>query len=361
MSLGERERSARPARHLAEESDGNMGEHPARARVLRAFLTTLLLSSAALAAPVVTITAPAANTTVSAPVQITASATDTSTVTLMQVYVDGAKKYEVKAASINIALSLSGGSHKLSVLAYDSTANAKATEYFTASTTSSAIPSSAITAVNIDQITGWNSCDVCAGAGGAGKTVTHSVTYGVTDPAMDGNSIQFHIGDSTAVWYGTTLFWQYVTADENASNFVYDLYFYVKTPSVMQALEFDVNQTRKTDSIKYIYGTECDIKMTHTWRVYDNYNKKWVTTGVACAVPTAYQWHHLSWEFQRTATGPLYVALTVDGVKNYVNMQVQSKPNTGSGSLLNVAVQLDGNSVTAPYDEWVDQMQLSHW
>ena len=335
---------------------------PRLASIPRVICTALLLATAAFAAPVVTITAPASSATVPAPVQITASATGTSTVTLMQVYIDGVKQYQVKAASINTSLSLSGGSHKLSVVAYDSTSNAKATEYFTVGASSTtAIPAGAITAANIDQITGWTSCDVCAGAGGAGKTVTHSVAYGQTDPALDGNSITFSIGDSNPVSYATVLWWQYVNPDESASNFAYDLYFYLKTPSVAQALEFDVNQTRKTDAIKYIFGTECDLKMTHTWRVYDNYNKKWTSTGVACAVPAAYTWHHLTWEFQRTATGPLFVAVTLDGVKSYVNMQVQSRPNTGSGSHLNVAVQLDGNSVTAPYDEWVDEMQLSHW
>ena len=334
---------------------------PRLARIPQIISTAWLLATAAFAAPVVTITAPASSATVGAPVQITAAATDTSPVTLMQVYVDGVKKYEVKAAAVSTSLSLSGGSHKLTVVAYDSSSNAKATEYFTVSSIASALPSSAVTAANIDEITGWTSCDVCAGAGGAGQTVTHSVAYGQTDPAMDGNSIKFSIGDSTAVRYATVLWWQYVTPDENASNFVYDLYFYLKKPSVAQALEFDVNQTRKIDSIKYIFGTECDLKMTHTWRVYDNYNKKWTSTGVACAVPTAYAWHHLTWEFQRTATGPLFVAVTLDGVKSYVNMQVQSRPATGSGSHLNVAVQLDGNSVTAPYDEWVDKLQLSHW
>lgn len=335
-----------------------MGPRPAQ--LLRTISAALILSAAAFAAPVVTITAPAASATVGTTVQVTANATGTAAVTLMQVYVDGSKKYEVRAASVSTSLSMASGSHKVTVVAYDSASSAKASVSFTVGT-ASAVPSSAITSANIDQLTGWSSCDVCAGPGGAGTAVAHSISYGETSPARDGNAMKVHIGDSTAVRYGAALWWQYVNADDSATNLVYDLYFYLKSPSLAQALEFDVNQTRSADGVKYIYGTECDIKMTHTWRVYDNYNKKWTSTGIPCATPTAYTWHHLTWEFQRTSTGPVFVAVTLDGVKSYANVQVQKRTGTGTGSHLNVAVQLDGNSITAPYDEWVDGVKLTHW
>jgi VCBS repeat-containing protein len=67
----------------------------------------------------VTICQPGANTTVSSPVQVIAGTTDTRTVTLMQIYLDGKKVYEVKASSLNTSLTMSAGTHRLTVQAYD--------------------------------------------------------------------------------------------------------------------------------------------------------------------------------------------------------------------------------------------------
>src|SRR5579863_1187919 len=71
------------------------------------------------ASPSVTICTPAANSTVSSPVQITAGTTDTKTVKLMQVYVDGVLKYHVAANSVNTSLAMAAGKHRLTVQAYD--------------------------------------------------------------------------------------------------------------------------------------------------------------------------------------------------------------------------------------------------
>jgi hypothetical protein len=330
-------------------------------RSILILMAMFALAALASATPVITITSPAASATVSSPAQVTASATSSGAVSLMQVYVDGVKKYEVKAAKISTTLSLASGAHRLTVVATDGT-SVKSYVNFTVAASSSAVPSTAITTNDIDQKTGWGSCDVCAGPGGAGATVPHSVTYGQADPAMDGNSVKFHIGDSsTSQSYATALWWQYAGASDNYKHFIYDVHFYLKDPAAAQALEFDVNQTRKADGVKYIFGTECDIRGTHVWRVYDNLNKKWTSTGVTCSAPTAYAWHHLVWEFARTSAGPQFVSLTLDGVKHYVNMQVNKRSGTGNSTLLNVAVQLDGNGVTKPYDEWVDGITITRW
>ncbi len=81
--------------------------------------------------PSVTICQPAANATVSSPVQVVAGTTDTRTVTLVQIYVDGAKVYEVKASSINTSVTVSAGAHRLTVQAYDGAVWFKQTLYLT--------------------------------------------------------------------------------------------------------------------------------------------------------------------------------------------------------------------------------------
>jgi hypothetical protein len=71
--------------------------------------------------PSVTICTPVTGQTVTSPVHIVAGTTDSKTVQLMQVYVDGRKKYEVLASSLDTSLTMSSGSHRLAVQASDGT------------------------------------------------------------------------------------------------------------------------------------------------------------------------------------------------------------------------------------------------
>jgi hypothetical protein len=67
----------------------------------------------------VTITSPAPNAVVSSPVQIVASGYDTQRITATQIYVDGVKKYTTTASSVNTSLSMSSGTHRLTVKIWD--------------------------------------------------------------------------------------------------------------------------------------------------------------------------------------------------------------------------------------------------
>src|SRR3954467_6718046 len=65
--------------------------------------------------PSVTICQPANGAIVPSPVHIVAGSHSSSPVTVMQIYVDGVKKYEIRAASIDTSLSMTNGAHRLSV------------------------------------------------------------------------------------------------------------------------------------------------------------------------------------------------------------------------------------------------------
>jgi hypothetical protein len=71
--------------------------------------------------PSVTICTPSAGQTVSSPVHIVAQTTDSKTVNLMQIYVDGVKKYQVYASSLDTSLAIASGTHRLAVRASDGT------------------------------------------------------------------------------------------------------------------------------------------------------------------------------------------------------------------------------------------------
>jgi hypothetical protein len=69
----------------------------------------------------VTICSPANNATVTSPVSIIAQDTDTAKVTDTQIYIDRVKQYQVAGSSVNTSLPLANGTHRVSVLAQDST------------------------------------------------------------------------------------------------------------------------------------------------------------------------------------------------------------------------------------------------
>jgi Big-like domain-containing protein/carboxypeptidase family protein/calcineurin-like phosphoesterase family protein len=73
------------------------------------------------ASPSVTICAPANAAYVTSPVQVTAGATDTNTVSFVQLYIDGVSKVTQKGAVLNTSAALPAGSHRLTVLAKDAT------------------------------------------------------------------------------------------------------------------------------------------------------------------------------------------------------------------------------------------------
>ena len=209
---------------------------------------------------------------------------------------------------------------------------------------------------NIDQKTGWQSCSVCAGAGGAGPSAYHTTASGVSSPSRDGNSRKFVLGGTTP--YSNALWWKQLGPDSGVRNFKYDLYYYIKNPGASQALEFDVNQS--VNGKKYIFGTECDFKGTKTWHVYDPYNRVWKSTSIACNVPKAYTWHHVVLEFKRQTDGKTgFLTVTINGVKHYFNRSYA--PRSTSASEINVAFQMDGNKYQTDYTVWVDSMKLSVW
>jgi hypothetical protein len=83
----------------------------------------------------VTICSPANNATVTSPVNIVAQDTDSSTVTLTEIYIDGVQKYQIAGSSVNTSLSLTAGTHRIAVLAVDGTGKFESAENITVSST----------------------------------------------------------------------------------------------------------------------------------------------------------------------------------------------------------------------------------
>jgi hypothetical protein len=294
----------------------------------------------------------------SSAVHFVANASSTAPVTAMRIYVDNNDVFTTGGSSFDTYVNLGAGSHYVVVQAWDSSGRLLAappkTIYVNAG--SSSVPSNATVVSNIDQMSDWENCTVCAGSGGNGPSIPYSTTQGINSPSLDGSSMIFWIGNGTP--YGSALWWKQLGANNNVSHFVYDLYFYMNAPNLSQALEFDVNQS--VGGKKYIFGTQCNYRGTGQWDVWDGLANTWRATGIGCAVPSAYQWHHLVWEFSRDNNGNAnFVSLTLDGVKSYVNRTYGSG---GSGvNEINAAFQMDGDYAGHSYSAWLDKVTLSYW
>ena len=206
----------------------------------------------------------------------------------------------------------------------------------------------------IQAMSGWQSCTSCAGAGGSGPTATISTSAGITTPSMTGDSRVFHLAGTKP--YSNALWLKQLGAANSATNLVYDVYFYLTTPQDAQALEFDSNQAN--GHMRWIFGTQCNIA-AGVWDVYGNANGKWTSAGIPCHMPSAFKWHHLTWEFKRTTTQLTYIAVTLDGVKHYVNRTYTGKAS--SVNELNVAFQMDQRSNPVAYQTWLDEVSLKYW
>lgn len=207
----------------------------------------------------------------------------------------------------------------------------------------------------IHTMSGWQNCGSCAGAGGKGPDTPRSFKQYEATPSLTGKSSEYWIGPKVA--YSNALWWKQLGANNGASHFIYDLYFYVKNSGAPQALEFDMNQV--ANGRKFIFGTQCAIKSHHDWDVWDTANKRWVQTGIACSAPPAYTWNHLVLEFKRSGSQTTFVSVTLNGKKSYINRTFNTI--AVNAQQLDTAVQLDGNSVHTAYSMWVDKMQVTAW
>jgi len=333
---------------------------------IRLLITTMTLATAAFAG--VTVSSPAAGSTSGSPVHFVASATSANPVTAMRIYVDNVSVYLVSASKLDTLVTMSAGSHFVVVQAWDSTGAVFKTPLTLSVSGSSptptptpapvaalpAPPSTAVVKSNIDQMTGWASCTVCAGANAAGPVATYSMVENQASPSLDGASAKFSISGTTP--YSDALWWKQLGAADSATHLKYDVDFYITNPGVSQALEFDNNQSNGVH--KFIYGTQCNIKGNH-WDVWGNAAGNWISTGIACSAPPAFVWHHLTWEFQRTTTNVIFVGFTYDGVTHYVNRSYPARSSTVHE--MNVAFQMDGDFAMHAYSTWLDKVTLTYW
>jgi hypothetical protein len=219
--------------------------------------------------------------------------------------------------------------------------------------TGAATPSNAQVISDIQKLAGWENCTTCTGS----ATAVYTMTQGVTTPALSGSSAQFQVLPGTLP-FGGALWFKFLGAQNAATHFVYDLFFYVDNPAAAQAIEFNVSQSDGQN--RYSFSTQCDLKGAKAWRVWDPISNQWVASAVGCAVPAANTWNHLVWEFERDASGNvIFEAVTVNGNRGVVNLKMAHTADTEQG--VDIAYQSDANLNGTPYSVYLDKVNLTYW
>lgn len=217
-------------------------------------------------------------------------------------------------------------------------------------------PAQAITFSNLQDSSGWSSCNDpgCSGGSGAG---VYTMAQDQATPSLSGSSMEL---DNSGAW-GDALWWNKLGPHPDASNFLWNFDFQVDDASLTaaQALEFD--QFQFLAGYNYMMGTECNYA-TGFWDLWDGAAGHWRRTEVPCLQFQPGVWHHITLFAQRAPADSTYtfVTLSVDGISYALNQSYSAK-NVGWDGQIGVQYQLDVNGSGQAYQEWVDNATLTVW
>lgn len=206
----------------------------------------------------------------------------------------------------------------------------------------------------IEQSDNWKgSSSVAVGPSGT-VTTAYSLVRGISTPSLDGKSAKFFLGGEKP--YSNAIWWNRLGSQDSATNFKLEISYYIKDPAASQGIEFAANQSR--GGYRYKWSTQCSFAKGIV-QVWDTYNHRWTPTTVPCKRPAAYTWTHITTEWKRENGKAVFVSMTINGQKHYINKSFSPKPFDASA--INVHWQMNGNSVQKDYTTWVDNMKLTVW
>jgi hypothetical protein len=304
----------------------------------------------------VCVSSPADGATVNSPVHITAGASLTGSIDHMRVYVDGLPNFFTFFNTIDALLWMDPGQHTAEVLATDKGGNDVSTSFNVNVATQTADTTS------IQNMPGWQQCSaifppgnpragqVCAAGIG---TADSQMIPNQSSPSLSGSSAKFTMGGPQR--YSNELYYKSLGGGRNVSHFIYDLSFYIDNPDVVQALEFDLNQT--FDNKRWVFGTECNFRSDGKWDVWDGING-WTATAVPCTPFPANTWIHLVWTFERIGDQVHYISVQINGQTFNLNM-FQNREKYWPMEDINAAFQMDGDFQQDPFNVWLDNVTLT--
>ena len=323
----------------------------------------------------VTVTTPSNGGAVSSPVNYVASSTTTcgKGVASMGIYVNNTLTYVAQGSSLNTNLNLNSGNYHTVVEEWDHCGGASYTPIDITVSGGGGGGGGSGEFTELQSSKGWIAYGeyppkygICTDCGGG---VTWSIKQHQGSPSLSGDSTEYWIGGShpysdvlfTIPLIGTNSSQGMPDADHkiipNLHNFTYDVYFYGSNLTLSEVLEFDIDQF--FDGNGFIFGHQCEIAAGHQWDIWDNVNKHWDHTGIACN-PISNGWNHLTLEVERTSGNELlYKTITFNGTTYTLN---KTYPHYNSGDWYGVVVnyQMDGNSKQSAYSTYLDKFTFTY-
>jgi len=317
----------------------------------------------------VAVSQPAAGAEMVSPITIVASGTqcDSQPIVAMGISMDEVSATKVIfGSSVNYSVSPAAGPHTVHVKSWGSGGASCIADVAITVVPSpvSTLPSNTIAVRGIQAMANWQAAiDTATDAGPS--------TYGVTAlagaPSLSGTSREFtttfggFAGERYDVSFG---------ADTSASNFLYDAWVYLPSPSTDIAnLEFDLNQVvANGDTV--IFGIQCD-SWSKVWDYTANAGTAqapvdvWRPSTAPCNVQnwSTNTWHHVQMSYSRDGEGnATYQSVWLDGVEQDLNVTVPDAFALGWGSTLLTNFQVDsltGSDATAT--AYLDDVTVYRW
>ncbi len=222
------------------------------------------------------------------------------------------------------------------------------------------VPATALAVNKIQSLTNWDGTyDTATGSSSSGSNGQMSLTG---SPSRSGSAREF-VTDYTNG--GGERYWVSFGADTASTNFFYDGWIYIASPSNDIAnLELDMNQVISNGKT-VIYGFQCD-GYSGTWDyTSEQPTGHWVHSTAACN-PRKWStdtWHHVQIEYSRDDVGNVtYKAVWLDGTEQDINKTVMAADPLGwsSGTLL-TNFQVDGIGTSGKATVYLDDLTISRW
>jgi hypothetical protein len=256
----------------------------------------------------------------------------------------------VKGTSMEAKVDSGTGSHTLHVKAWGDAGSACVTDVaitVEATSATTVIPSDAISVGGLQILSNWVAQHDTGTTGSSNGSMSL-----VTAPSHGGDARHFVSNYSD---YGGELYHVSFGDDTTSTNFFYDAWVYLPSPSTaIGNLEMDMNQVMANGQT-VIFGFQCD-GWSGTWDYTANKGTPekpvdtWLHSKAACNPRhwSTNTWHHVQINYSRDDSGNVtYESVWLDGAKSTLNVTVPSAFALGWAPTLLTNFQLDGYLATS--------------
>ena len=328
----------------------------------------LLVTCAAPAFASVTVTIPTIGAQVTSPFTLSAFAANCSSqnISAMGYSLDNSSDTTiVKGTSVQAQVVSGLGAHTLHVKAWGDAGSSCVTDIGITVDPAAATPlypSDAIAVGGLQILNNWIAQPDAAGTGSSS-----GFTSLVNSPSRSGSARKY-VSDYRN--YGDQRFDVSFGDDTTSTNFFYDAWVYLPSPSAAIAnIEMDMNQVMSNGQT-VIYGFQCD-GWAGTWDYTANTGTPekpvdtWLHSKAACNPHqwSTNTWHHIQISYFRDDSGNVtYQSVWFDGAESTLNVTVPSAFALGWAPTLLTNFQLDGYLATSGTAiAYLDDLTISRW